>query len=147
MVEALSAKLEKEKKRMNPNIFSGDGDGGSLQKIAMVKGCGSPKGGRPRVVGSLGVQGRRQLVGAERHHCATVHRSKLGIAASQPPFRPTYFPAKGPRTSSESFALHRPPAKVIVGSSLGNFGCLEELVNSKEDCDELFSLTNNFWLS
>ena len=78
---------------------------------------------------------------------ATVHRSKPGIAASQPPFRPTYFPAKGPRTSSESFALHRPPAKVIVGSSLGNFGCLDELVNSKEDCDELFSLTHNFWLS
>ena len=97
MVEAISAKLEKEKKRMNPNIFSGDGDGGSLLKIAMVKGCGSPKGGRPRVVGSLGVQGRRQLVGAERHHSATVHRSKLGIAASQPPFRPTYFPAKAQR--------------------------------------------------
>ena len=97
MVEAISAKLEKEKKRMIPNIFSGDGDGGSLQKIAMVKGCGSPKGGRPRVVGSLGVQGRRQLVGAERLHSATVHRSKLGIAASQPPFRPTYFPAKAQR--------------------------------------------------
>ena len=97
MVEAISAKLEKEKKRMNPNIFSGDGDGGSLQKIAMVKGCGSQKRGRSGVVGSLGVQGRRQLVGAERHHSATVHRSKLGIAASQPPFRPTYFPAKAQR--------------------------------------------------
>ena len=141
--EAIPAKLEKEKKGMNPNIFPIYGDGGSLQKIAMVEGCGSPKGGRSGVVGSLGVQGRRQLVGAERHHSATVHRSKLGIAASQPPFRPTYFPAKGPRTSSESFALHRPPAKVIVGSSLGNFGCLEELVNF----DEVFSLTPNFWLS
>ena len=28
---------------------------------------------------------------------ATVHRSKPGIAASQPPFRPTYFPAKAQR--------------------------------------------------
>ena len=127
--EAIPAKLEKEKKGMNPNIFLIDRDGGSLQKIAMVEGCGRPKGGRSGVVGSLSVQGRRQLVGAERHHSATVHRSKLGIVASQPPFRPTYFPAKEPRTSSESFALHRPPAKVIVGSSLGNFGCLEELVN------------------
>ena len=134
--EAIPAKLEKEKKGMNPNIFPIYGDGGSLQKIAMVEGCGSPKGGRSGVVGSLGVQGRR-------HHSATVHRSKLGIVASQPPFRPTYFPAKEPRTSSESFALHRPPAKVIVGSSLGNFGCLEELVNF----DEVFSLTPNFWLS
>jgi len=129
MVEAISAKLEKEKKRMNPNIFLIDRDGGSSQKITMVQGCGSPKGGRSGVVGSLSVQGRRQLVGAERLHSATVHRSKLGIVASQPPFRPTYFPAKEPRTSSESFALHRPPAKVIVGSSLGNLGCLEELVN------------------
>ena len=81
-------------KRMNPNIFLIDRDGGSLQKIAMVEGCGSPKGGRPGVVGSLGVQGRRQLVGAERLHSATVHRSKPGIAASQPPFRPTYFPPR-----------------------------------------------------
>ena len=37
------------------------------------------------------------LVGAERLHSATVHRSKLGIVASQPPFRPTYFPAKAQR--------------------------------------------------
>ena len=92
--EAIQAKLEKEKKGMNPNIFPIYGDGGSLQKIAMVEGCGSPKGGRSGVVGSLGVQGRRQLVGAERLHSATVHRSKLGIVASQPPFRPTYFPPR-----------------------------------------------------